>query len=133
MSPENVRVSHGALDAINRRDRLAWLRFCDPEFVNVPARNWPESAPIRGPDAAWGFYMEALAAWQEPDFEWGEVIDAGNDKIVAHNRAQVRGSESGASVDWSYWNVITFRRGKWLRIEWFTDRAEALKAAGLSE
>jgi ketosteroid isomerase-like protein len=48
-------------------------------------------------------------------------------------RAQVRGSKSGASVDWRYWNVITLRRGKWLRIEWFTDRAEALEAAGLSE
>ena len=34
---------------------------------------------------------------------------------------------------WSFWVVLTFRRGKVLRQEWFADRAEALEAAGLSE
>jgi len=29
--------------------------------------------------------------------------------------------------------VATFRHGKTIRIEWFSDRAAALEAAGLSE
>jgi hypothetical protein len=32
-----------------------------------------------------------------------------------------------------HWLVVTFRDGKPCRDEWFTDRAEALEAAGLSE
>jgi hypothetical protein len=32
-----------------------------------------------------------------------------------------------------FWLVTTFRDGKLLRDEWFTDRAEALEAAGLRE
>jgi hypothetical protein len=45
----------------------------------------------------------------------------------------MRGKSSGADVLWSYWQVATFRRGRVVRAEWFTDRAEALAAAGLSE
>jgi ketosteroid isomerase-like protein len=133
MSQENVKTFHEALDAFNRRDRAAWLAFYDPEFENLPPRNWPESAAIQGPEAVWDFYVESQEPWEGATFQVGELIDAGNDKVVAELRAQMRGKASGASVAWSYWSVVTFRHGKALRSEWFTDRAEALEAAGLSE
>ena len=43
------------------------------------------------------------------------------------------GKASGASVPWALWQVITIRNGRALRSEWFSDRAGALEAAGLSE
>jgi ketosteroid isomerase-like protein len=43
------------------------------------------------------------------------------------------GKTSGAGVAWSYWVVFTFRDGKVLSSEWFSDRREALEAAGLAE
>jgi hypothetical protein len=46
---------------------------------------------------------------------------------------ELRGKASGARVPWSYWQVVTFRRGKPVRIEWFGERAKALEAAGLEE
>jgi len=36
-------------------------------------------------------------------------------------------------VAWSYWVAFTFRDGKVLSSEWFSDRREALEAAGLAE
>jgi hypothetical protein len=30
----------------------------------------------------------------------------------------------------AYWPVVSFRDGEALRIEWFADRAEAMRAAG---
>ncbi len=51
MSQENVKLFHDAFDAFNRRDRSAWLELYDPEFQNIPPRDWPESAAIKGPDA----------------------------------------------------------------------------------
>ena len=36
-------------------------------------------------------------------------------------------------VEFSYWTVDTYRTGKIVRTEWFTQRAEALEAVGLSE
>jgi hypothetical protein len=41
-----------------------------------------------------------------------ELIAAGKDKVVANVRREVRGKSSGASVAWSYWQVVTFRNGK---------------------
>ena len=46
--------------------------------------------------------------------------------------AEMRGKASGAKVAWGYWQVVTFRNGKPLRIEWFSERAEALAAFGQS-
>ncbi len=45
----------------------------------------------------------------------GEIIDAGNDKVVTNQHARMRGKSSGAEVTWSYWHVFTFRHGKVLR------------------
>ena len=39
-----------------RQGRLA--RLCDPELENVPSREWPETEPIRGAEAVWGFLVE---------------------------------------------------------------------------
>lgn len=133
MSQENVETVRRALDAFNRRDRAMWLAVCDPEVENVPPRDWPESEPIRGSGAVWDFYIEGNQPWEDSPFENEEVIDAGNDKVVVDMRREVRGKASGVSVAWRYWQVVTFRNGKALRIEWFADRAEAFEAAGLEE
>src|SRR5215216_433130 len=128
MSQENVKSVKALLDAFNRRDRAAWLAHSDPGLENVPPRDWPESDPIRGREAVWDFFVEAQDAWEESSFEYVELIDAGNDKVVADMGREARGRASGASVAWSYWPVVTFRNGKALRIEWFADRVEALEA-----
>ena len=43
------------------------------------------------------------------------------------------GKASGIEAEFEYWAVCTFSSGKLLRSELFTDRAEALEAAGLRE
>lgn len=132
MSQENVEAFREAVHAFNRRDKAAFLALCDPDYENVPPRDWPESAPTRGREAVWDFFVQGQEPWDESAFELGEVIDAG-DRIVAHQRARMRGTASGADVGWSYWHVISFRDGRALRSEWFSDRGEALDAAGSGE
>ena len=133
MSQENAEVVWRGLDAFNRRDKGAWFAVCDPDVENLPPREWPERAPVRGAEAIWGFFVEAQGAWEEGSYEWGELIEAGTKKIVANQRREMRGKASGAGVVWSYWVVFTFRKGRVLRFEWFANRAEALEAAGLRE
>jgi ketosteroid isomerase-like protein len=133
MSQENVEGLRRGLDAFNRRDRATFVAVCDPAVENVPPRDWPESEPIQGPEAVWDFYVEGNEPWDESPFEYGEIIDAGNDKIAAEMRREVRGKASGAGAPWSFWQVATFRDGKLLRSEWFVERGEALEAVGLSE
>jgi ketosteroid isomerase-like protein len=132
MSQENADTLRRALEAFNRRDKAAWIALCDSEIENFPPREWPENAPLRGAESIWDFYVEAVQAWGEGAFEWGELLDAGSDKIVANQIRTMRGKASGARVAWSYWVVFTFRDGKVLRSKWFSDRADALEAAGAS-
>ena len=133
MSQENVEIMRQGLAAVNRRDRAAWLALCDPEVENIPPRDWPESDPLRGREAVWDVYVENIEAFREGALEHVELIDAGNDKVVAHMRGEMHGKASGASVAFSYWRVGTFRSGKMLRTEWFANRVDALEAAGLRE
>jgi ketosteroid isomerase-like protein len=133
MSQENVEQLRQALEAFNRRDKAAWVALCDPEFETVPSRMWPEIDVIRGPDAAWDFYMETDEPWEQSPYEYVEVIDAGPDKVVAHQRREMHGKASGAGVVYDFWLVVTLRNGKALRAEWFDERREALEAAGMSE
>jgi ketosteroid isomerase-like protein len=133
MSRENVETLRQTNDAFNRRDKAAWLALIDPGFVSVPPRNWPEQDPTCGAEACWDLYVGDSDTWEEGPYEYVELIDAGNDQVVAHQRREMRGKASGADVVWSYWVVVTFRNRKALRIEWFVDRGEALEAAGLRE
>jgi ketosteroid isomerase-like protein len=133
MSQENVQSIRESVDAFNQGDKATWLTTIDPEAEMFPATEWPEHAPIHGAEAIWDFYSEVTAAWEEGQFELGEVIEAGTDKLVANTRREARGKASGAAVAFSYWVATTFRDGKAIRVEWFADQAQALKAAGLRE
>ena len=63
----------------------------------------------------------------------GEILEGVNGKLVQQARGEMQGTASGVPVVLSYWTVATFRNGKVLRVEWFTDQAEALAAAGLAD
>ena len=95
MSQENVERARQGLDAINRRDRAAWLALCDPELEDMPPRDWPESNPIQGADAVFEFLaVEAQDAWEgDRPYEYVELIDAGNDMVVMVEQAQNRDHE----------------------------------------
>lgn len=73
-------------------------------------------------------------AWEAPPtWEPQELIDAG-DKVFAFIRTRARGKASGVEVDAYVANVWTFRDGRPIEFKYFGEnRAEALKAAGLSE
>ena len=85
---------------------------------------------IRGREAIWDFYV-GIAETFGMDSSDAEIVDAGGDKVVVHRAAAARGRASGAEVVFGYSVVTTFREGKIIRDQWFADRAEALKAAGL--
>ena len=131
MSQENVELMRQAEEAILRRDRDAWFAIHDEDFEIVPVRDWPEGG-VRGRDAAWDFHMRI-----RDSFEWEAIeverVDAGADKVLVHLRYDARGAGSGAEVELDQWYVATVRDGKIFCLEWFTDRAEALKAGGLRE
>jgi ketosteroid isomerase-like protein len=133
MSQENVETVRRSFEAVMRRDKAAFLAMCDPEVETVPLRDFPESAPTRGVEAVWDLFVELQGSWHEGALKPVELIDAGGGKVVAHAYGEMLGEASGATVAASVWSVVTFGNGKMLRIDWFAEGAEALKAVGLEE
>jgi ketosteroid isomerase-like protein len=60
------------------------------------------------------------------------IIDAG-DRVVHSAHWRGRGRGSGIKVDARYYEVHTLRDGTIIRVDEYTERADALDAAGLSE
>jgi ketosteroid isomerase-like protein len=133
MSQENLAVVRRFVDAFVRRDRDAFLALLDSEFEGFPPAEWPESGRVRGCEAAWDFGLELEAPWQVGAYEITELIEAGNDRAVMGGTRDVRGKTSGVEVKQEFWGVFTFRAGRIVRIEWFSNRSEVLQAAGLRE
>jgi ketosteroid isomerase-like protein len=71
--------------------------------------------------------------WDEYVLELKEItaIDADRVFVVQYERA--RGKGSGVPFERSWAVLFTMRADKVIRLEFFTDRSEALEAAGLSE
>jgi ketosteroid isomerase-like protein len=143
MSRENVEIVRGYYEVLSR-----WL---DTYWANpVPLDETPDEViePL-DPDVEWDWAFEprtfrgreqlfgAVADWIEAIDDWRveveELIDAGNDHVFATISVSGRGKGSGAQIEQRIFTALTIRNGKITRIDDYTDRAEALEAAGLSE
>jgi ketosteroid isomerase-like protein len=130
MSHENVETLRALFDAFARGDLETWDGLVDPEVEFIPEADWPE-AEIRGRDAVRDFLAIVEEPWEPGAYKVGEITESG-DRVVGRMTRTLRGKASGIEVDYDYWIVATFRAGKLLRTEWFSDREQALEAAGLS-
>ena len=132
MSQKNVEVARRSMDTFNQGDRSAWLAMRHEESEVMPLSVWPDSRRIHGREACWDFYRD-IADTLSLQVSYLDLVDAGADKVLVHQRQEGSGQASGVDVDGDWWIVITLRDERVLQDEWFTDRAEALAAAGLSE
>jgi ketosteroid isomerase-like protein len=129
MSSENVELVRRFVDAFNRLDVDAMAGHYDPD---VELHEWPTAPGARSYHGIDGV-RSALDSWFEA-WEWMrvdlvDIFDAGDRVLVTLDQvAKGRGSE--IEVEIRSYNVYTFRDGKLLRMELFTEREPALEAAG---
>ena len=100
------------------------------DFKFVTAAEMPDAGTYRGQEAIdWILaYIDSFDGYEEAT----EIIDAGDKVVVAVlQRGRPRGSELLVESRW--WQVLTLQDAGVTRIEIFSQRAEALEAAGLSE
>ena len=132
MSQENVEKLRGAFEAYNRDDLDAAVANLHPDCEYVPTGALPGGRDVvRGPEG-----YKRFVAWLRDMFDDAHIdavlTDAG-DQVVARLTVRGRGKQSGAETTWEFWQVWTFRDGKSVHGRGFTNRDEALEAAGLSE
>jgi ketosteroid isomerase-like protein len=133
VASENEELYRRGVAAFNRRDKEAWMAACDPEIESVPPRDWPEQATAKGHDGVWDIMVANMGIFDAAALEIVGPIDEGDGGLVGHLEGTMSGKESGAPVIWSFHQVVTIREGLAVRFDWFTDRAEALDAAGIGE
>ena len=129
MPGEHIEALRAVFDQFARGDFSAWSDVAsDFEFVTSP--EMPDPGTYRG-KAADRYRQQWLDSFEELKMEAIDLIDAG-DKVIAEVTQEGRPRGSDHAVKGRWWQVITFRGHEVIRIENFTRRAEAMKAAGLS-
>ncbi len=128
MSQENVEIVRKAFQAYARGDLGEMLANLDPDITWSPA----EEAPTHGPNAVRAYLERWESAWEELETTPEEFIDAG-DRVFVTVHFRGRGRESGIEVEARSHQVYVLRNGKTVRMDEFTERSEALRAAGLKE
>ena len=103
------------------------------DFVwDVSNLHWPGQQVYEGSDGARTFLSEWADAWEDWELEADSFHDAG-DRVVVLMSQRARSKSTGMPVEMSFAQVWTLRDGKRTRMEMYSDPAEALAAAGLSE
>ncbi len=128
MSQENVEIVRKAAEAYARSDLDTALTYADPEIVWNPV----EEAAAQGQDAIRANVERWETDWEDYEATPEEYIDAGAQVLVTIHWSG-RGRGSGLQVDIRTYLVFTLCDGKLIRMDEFTERSEALEAAGLSE
>jgi ketosteroid isomerase-like protein len=131
MREENLKAVIEYIDAYNRRDFDAAVDAFDPEVEWVlPERQSSDSCC--GP-------AEVIRFWREIDENFDDLQLRPQEHIAAGDRVATRLrhyglAKSGVEIDTElYHQVVTFRGGRMVRIEYFASWPEALDAAGVGD
>ena len=131
MSQENVEILRLFYEA--EPDGEDVLQYLDPAVELYPGIEAPDQGMrYVGWDGWREFMADAIGSWEAVDIEPRERFEATENRILAIDNWLFRGRD-GIEIERELPTIFTFRDGLIVRADGFTDRAEALKAAGLSE
>ena len=133
MSDENLQIVRGSWGAWIRGDLDAVFESLAPdvEWDTSTFEGWPDAGVYRGHDDVRRSFDEWLATWDRYEAGVDDYLDAGDDKVVVLAWQRGYGGGSDAPVEMRWVQVCTLRDGLVTRVEFYSDRARALEAAGL--
>jgi ketosteroid isomerase-like protein len=133
MSHQNVEVVRGIWEADRRRDVAAVHAAYAPNVEwEDHAGLWGDWGVARGPDGIRQAWRRWYEAFEDVQIEFGEAAAAG-DVVVVTYQLSARGRGSGVDVRQAITLVWTLEAGKVVKIRAYTNRHEALEAAGLRD
>ena len=136
MSEENVELVRAQIDAYNRGDYDAALALLDEDVEwhvpEVAALDAPASGIVQGRALVAEQFARWLEAWETHAFQVTDALSQGDDVFIAGLQVG-RGRHSGLDIRVPTFHVFTVRDQKIVAMRAFSERADALEAAGLSE
>jgi ketosteroid isomerase-like protein len=132
MSQENVEIVRAILEAFNRGDTEAVVRWVDPGMETESQAALGAEGSFRGMDGALEVTANFWRSFDKPGAEIDECVAAG-EHVAISVRYFGRGRTSGIRVDTHGGQVVTFREGRIVRWRIFPTFDEALKAVGLED
>ena len=134
MPQDKVDVAKRAVDSFNRRD----VDELFGELVTPDYEWWPavagayEGGCYQGREGVERYAADRSENWEELQSVAEEFRDLG-DRVLVLGRQVGRGKGSGAQVDAPLAAIFDFRGDRIWRSRGYVDRAEGIRAAGLSE
>jgi|SRR5436190_16764962 len=134
MSQENVEIVRDAAAAFNRGDVDTWLEyFADDIDYRAVEGALDDRGPMHGKDAVRAYVQDWLDMFDDFKVEPMELIDAGEDQVIAVGRISGRAKLSGVETDLTSAALYTIRDGKIARGREYWTKEQALEAAGLRD
>jgi ketosteroid isomerase-like protein len=128
MSEENVEIAQRFLQACASGDLDGALAHADPNIVWNPTQEGQAEGitAVRDTMERWEDSFEDL------ELTYEETIDVG-DRVLLRTHVSGRGRGSGVEVNTRSYMLWTLQGSKVVRMDEFTERADALEAAGLRQ
>ena len=130
MSEENVKVVRGMYEAFGRGDIAAVIAALDPRVEWWEAENfiYADGNPYVGPEAVLqGVFMRIAMEWDGFAVTPTDVLDAG-DTAIGHGIYSGTHKQTGKQVRAQFAHFFTFRDGKIVKFQQYTDTAQFKQA-----
>ena len=137
MSQENVDAFRVGFEDFNRAVTDGtddYFEGLDDEVEFIPLTALLDGATYRGTDGVRRGMDDWRRDWEVYEITIEELRDLSEDRVLAIGSWHARGRRSGVELrlQQAAW-LAHYRNRKVLRLQTFTDRTEALEAAGLAE
>jgi ketosteroid isomerase-like protein len=130
MSQDNVNTIRRMYEAFAKGDIPTVIAALDPQVEWWEAENfiYADGNPYVGPQAVLaGVFMRIGGEWESFAVAPTEVLDAGN-AIIAHGHYSGIYKKNGASVRAQFAHLFTFRDGRVVKFQQYTDTAQFREA-----
>jgi ketosteroid isomerase-like protein len=130
MSQEDVNTVRGIYEAFGRGDIPLVIAALDPEVEWWEAENfiYADNNPYIGPNAVLeGVFMRIGSEWDGFTVSPKGVLDAG-DTVIGHGHYSGTYKKSGKHVRAQFAHFFSFRNGKIVKFQQYTDTAQFQRA-----
>jgi ketosteroid isomerase-like protein len=118
------------VEAFNRRDVDGAMAPLDPDVELVPLRAVLEGGSYHGAEGLRKLLEDLGDDWERFNLRADEFLPIGNDRVLVMGNVRARGKASGVEVDYAAAWLCYLRAGKVVRVRFYSDREQALAAAG---